>query len=93
MSLFRQLQAAADNAEPPRRDSTRDTDRKRVRDVLGSTPMTRKRIIELTGLSPERTDKAIANLISKKKVHTVSPGETGKRNLYLLSPDSGEEYV
>jgi hypothetical protein len=55
--------------------------------------MTRKRIIELTGLSPERTDKAIANLISKKKVHTVSPGETGKRNLYLLSPDSGEEYV
>jgi hypothetical protein len=90
MSLFKQLQAAAGNARPPRRESTRDADRKTVRDVLSSTPMTRKRIIELAGLSPERTDRAIASLRSKGRVATVSPGELGKRVLYVLSLNTGE---
>jgi predicted HTH transcriptional regulator len=85
MSLLTQLlRASTQPKRTSKKVSTLEEDKKRIRETLSSDPMSRKAIIEQSGLSPERVDRALRCLLYSQVAVENRPGELKRRVFYSL---------
>lgn len=91
MSIMSQLLAASRHARPSKHKGTPwEDEKKAVRSILTTLPSNRKHIILKSGLSAEKVDKALKELVATGVAKIVRPGEFGRRSLYVLSDKYGE---